>query len=45
MIERLAALTDQIEADPGNKTLRKTRADLLRQVGLNAAADGDLARQ
>jgi hypothetical protein len=39
--DALSALTDQIEADPGNKTLRETRADLLRQVGLKAAAEAD----
>jgi hypothetical protein len=36
--DALAALSDQIEAQPENKMLRQTRADLLRQVGLNAAA-------
>jgi Domain of Unknown Function (DUF928) len=39
--DALSALTDQIEADPGNNALRETRADLLRQVGLKAAAAAD----
>jgi len=39
--DALSVLTDQIEAEPGNKTLRETRADLLRQVGLKAAAEAD----
>jgi hypothetical protein len=39
--DALATLTDQIEADPANKSLRDTRADLLRQVGLKAAAEAD----
>jgi len=37
--DALAVLSDQIEAQPENKTLRETRADLLRQVGLKAAAE------
>lgn len=37
--DALSVLSDQIEAQPGNKELRETRADLLRQVGLKAAAD------
>lgn len=36
--DALAVLSDQIEAQPENKALRETRADLLRQVGLKAAA-------
>jgi len=36
--DALAVLSDQIDADPDNKALRETRADLLRQVGLKAAA-------
>ena len=36
--DALAALSDQIEARPEDKSLRRTRADLLRQVGLNTAA-------
>jgi hypothetical protein len=36
--DALAALSDQIDAHPENKGLRETRADLLRQVGLKAAA-------
>jgi hypothetical protein len=45
--DALSVLTDQIEADPGNRNLRETRADLLRQVGLKAAAeaDGSLAKK
>src|SRR6266581_9510179 len=45
--DALAVLTDQIEANPDNKTLRATRANLLLQVGLKAAAvsEGALARQ
>jgi Domain of Unknown Function (DUF928) len=45
--DALSVLTDQIEADPANKALRETRADLLRQVGLKAAAevDGGLANK
>jgi hypothetical protein len=42
--DALAALSDQIEARPEDKTLRETRADLLRQVGLKAAAEADLSR-
>ena len=36
--DALAAVSDQIEARPADKTLRQTRAELLRQVGLNTAA-------
>ena len=36
--DALAALSDQIEAQPDNKALRETRADLLREAGLKAAA-------
>ena len=39
--DALAVLSDQIEAQPENKSLRQTRSDLLRQVGLNAAADAE----
>jgi hypothetical protein len=42
--DALAALSDQIEAQPGDKTLRETRAELLRQVGLNAAAQADVSK-
>lgn len=35
--DALSVLSDQIDAQPENKTLRETRADLLRQVGLKAA--------
>ena len=41
--DALALLSDQIDADPGNQALRQTRADLLRQVGLNAAANSEVA--
>jgi hypothetical protein len=36
--DALSVLSDQIDAQPENKALRETRADLLRQVGLKAAA-------
>jgi hypothetical protein len=39
--DTLGALSDQIEAQPENKALRQARADLLRQVGLNAAAQAE----
>lgn len=41
--DALSLLSDQIDSDPGNKALRETRADLLRQVGLNKAASFDIA--
>src|SRR6266705_3070587 len=41
--DALSVLTDQIEANPENKTLRETRADLLLQVGLKAAAGSEVA--
>jgi hypothetical protein len=41
--DALSVLSDQIEANPENQTLRQTRADLLRQVGLNKAADSEFA--
>jgi hypothetical protein len=37
--DALSVLSDQIQAHPENGTLRETRADLLRQVGLKTAAD------
>jgi hypothetical protein len=40
--DALSVLTDQIESEPGNKALRDARADLLRQVGLKAAAEADV---
>ena len=43
--DALAALADQIEAQPENKTLRQTRAELLRQVGLKAAAQAEVANR
>jgi hypothetical protein len=36
--DALAVLSDQIEAKPTDATLRQTRADLLRQIGLAGAA-------
>jgi hypothetical protein len=42
--DALAALSDQIEAQPGDKALRQTRAELLRQVGLSAAAQAEVAQ-
>ena len=39
--DALSLLSDQIDAQPGNKALRETRADLLRQVGLKAAAGSE----
>jgi hypothetical protein len=41
--DALSVLSDQIDAQPGNKTLRQARADLLRQVGLKAAAQSETA--
>lgn len=37
--DALTALSDQIDAAPKDATLRASRADLLQQVGLKAAAD------
>jgi hypothetical protein len=39
--DALSTLSDQIEAQPDNKGLRETRAELLRQAGLKAAARFD----
>ena len=39
--DALAVLSDQIDAQPDNKSLRETRSDLLSQVGLKAAAGTD----
>jgi hypothetical protein len=36
--DALGALTDRIEAEPNNQALKDARSDLLRQVGLEAAA-------
>ena len=36
--DALAALSDRIDAQPDNKSLQESRADLLKQVGLKAAA-------
>lgn len=41
--DALSALSDEIDAQPENKALRQTRADLLRQVGLKTAAQAELA--
>src|SRR5262245_25700522 len=41
--DALSVLSDQIDAQPENKSLRETRSDLLRQVGLKAAADSESA--
>jgi hypothetical protein len=37
--DALSALSDQIDAHPDDQKLRQERSDLLRQVGLKAAAD------
>ena len=39
--DALTVLSDQIDAQPENKALRKTRADLLQQVGLKAASQSE----
>jgi Domain of Unknown Function (DUF928) len=41
--DALSLLSDQIDAEPENKVLRQTRVDLLRQVGLKAAAQSEAA--
>ncbi len=41
--DALAVLSDQIEVQPENLGLRETRSDLLRQVGLKAAAAAEVA--
>jgi hypothetical protein len=41
--DALSVLSDQIDAQPENKSLREIRSDLLRQVGLKAAADAESA--
>jgi len=45
--DALATLSDMIDAQLDNKALRQTRADLLAQVGLKAAAssEGALAKK
>jgi hypothetical protein len=43
--DALGALSDQIDAHPDDQTLRLSRADLLRQVGLKTAADAELANK
>jgi hypothetical protein len=42
--DALGTLSDQIDANPKDKALREARADLLRQVGLKAAAEFDSAK-
>jgi len=42
--DALAVLSDQIDAKPEDKALRQTRADLLQQVGLKAAAQAEGAK-
>jgi hypothetical protein len=39
--DALSVLSDQVDANPSDQTLRQTRADLLRQVGLKTAAESD----
>ena len=39
--DALTVLSDQIDAQPDNKSLRQSRADLLQQVGLKAAAQSE----
>ena len=39
--DALAVLSDQIDVQPENKSLREIRSDLLRQVGLKAAAQAE----
>lgn len=41
--DALAAISDQVEAQPENKSLRESRGDLLGQVGLKAAAASEIA--
>ena len=36
--DALAALSDEVEAQPGNRSARENRSDLLRQAGLKTAA-------
>ena len=42
--DALSVLSDQIDAKPDDKSLRQTRADLLKQVGLKAAAQSEGAK-
>lgn len=42
--DALSVLSDQIEAKPEDKSLRETRAELLRQVGLKTAAQSEASR-
>jgi hypothetical protein len=41
--DALSLLSDEIDANPGDQALRRTRADLLTQVGLKTAANSELA--
>ena len=43
--DALAALSDQIEANPKDKSLRQARGELLKQVGLKAAAQYELSAE
>ena len=43
--DALSMLSDQIDAHPDDQALRQTRADLLRQVGLKAAANSEIAEK
>ena len=42
--DTLSVLSDQIDLNPKDKALREARADLLRQVGLKAAAEYEAAK-
>ena len=42
--DALQSLSDLIQANPGDKVLRETRADLLEQVGLHEVAEYDKGR-
>jgi len=42
--DAISSISDQIEANPNDKSLRQSRADLLQQVGLKAAAEYEAAR-
>jgi hypothetical protein len=39
--DALSTLSDQIDADPQNRSLQEARADLLRQAGLKAVTVAD----
>lgn len=42
--DALAAVSDEVEAQPDNQSLRSARSDLLRQVGLKGAAQAEDAK-